>query len=288
MEILVVGGTRFFGIHMVNDLIARGHNVTIATRGQAKDSFGNSVKRIILDRADGESVKAALKGKTFDVVYDKVAYCSNDVRYLLDNMECKRYICMSTASVYETLHENTVEEEFNPLNKELMWCDRADFDYGEVKRQMECAIYQKYKDIESTAVRYPFVIGEDDYTKRLLFYVDHVMKEIPMNVDNLENPLGFIDSVEAGRFMAFLAENPFKGAINGCLGGAVSMGEVINYVEKNTGKKAVLRADGDEAPYNGAPMYTINTDKAEKLGYKFPDIKDKIYDLLDYYIKTLR
>lgn len=33
MNILVIGGTRFFGIPMVNELLAHGHNVTIATRG---------------------------------------------------------------------------------------------------------------------------------------------------------------------------------------------------------------------------------------------------------------
>ncbi len=37
MKILVLGGTRFFGIHMVKDLIDKGHDITIATRGNAKD-----------------------------------------------------------------------------------------------------------------------------------------------------------------------------------------------------------------------------------------------------------
>jgi len=42
MKILVLGGTRFFGIHMVNDLIEKGHEVTIATRGITPDYFGDS------------------------------------------------------------------------------------------------------------------------------------------------------------------------------------------------------------------------------------------------------
>ena len=33
MKILVIGGTRYFGIHMVNKLLEQGHAVTIATRG---------------------------------------------------------------------------------------------------------------------------------------------------------------------------------------------------------------------------------------------------------------
>ena len=43
MNILVIGGTRFFGIHMVNELLTAGHDVTIATRGKASDSFGDKV-----------------------------------------------------------------------------------------------------------------------------------------------------------------------------------------------------------------------------------------------------
>lgn len=35
MNILVIGGTCFFGMHMVNTLFEAGHNVTIATRGKA-------------------------------------------------------------------------------------------------------------------------------------------------------------------------------------------------------------------------------------------------------------
>lgn len=37
MEILVVGGTKYFGIPMVWKLIADGHHVTLATRQKSKD-----------------------------------------------------------------------------------------------------------------------------------------------------------------------------------------------------------------------------------------------------------
>ena len=43
MNVLVLGGTRFFGIHMVNVLLENGHDVTIATRGNASDPFGKKL-----------------------------------------------------------------------------------------------------------------------------------------------------------------------------------------------------------------------------------------------------
>ena len=52
MKILVIGGTRFFGIPMVNELLSKGHDITIATRGNNSDSYGDKVNRIILERCD--------------------------------------------------------------------------------------------------------------------------------------------------------------------------------------------------------------------------------------------
>ena len=63
MNILVIGGTRFFGIPMIEELLKSGHDVTIATRGLSADSFGSRVKRLILDRADAQSVRNALSGR---------------------------------------------------------------------------------------------------------------------------------------------------------------------------------------------------------------------------------
>ena len=100
MNILVIGGTRFFGIHMVNELLAKGHEVTIATRGLTEDSFGDKVKRIILDHSNPESIRQALTGIRFDVVIDKIAYCSNDIKYIMDVVDCDKFIHMSSTYGY--------------------------------------------------------------------------------------------------------------------------------------------------------------------------------------------
>lgn len=288
MNILVIGGTRFFGVHMVNALLKKGHNITIATRGTTADNFGDNVIRIILDRTNPESIKSALVGKHYDVVIDKIAYCSNDVKYLMDVVNCDKLIHMSSTAVYEPKHIDTKENEFDGNNKKLVWCNRPDFPYDEVKRQAECALSQVYSDTNWIAVRCPYVVGTDDYTNRLYFYVEHVVKSIPMYVDNLDCQMGYIRSDEAGEFMAFLAEQDFSGAINGCSNGTISLREVIAYVEEKTGAKAILASDGEIAPYNGETEYSINTEKAEALGYKFSNVKDWIFDLLDFYIDKMK
>ncbi len=287
MKILVLGGTRFFGIVMVEELLRKGHEVTIATRQMAKDDFGDSVERIQVDRNDPMQLEQSLKGKHFDIVYDKIAYCSNDIKHVMDVIDCDKYIYMSSTAVYNPKTIDTREDDFNAQEKELVWCSRSDFPYDEIKRQAECALWQKYGDKKWIAVRYPFVLGKDDYTKRLLFYVEHTVKGIPMNIDNLDAQMGYIRSDEAGKFMAFLAEKDFQGAVNGSSGGTLSLKEIIEYVEKKTGTKAVIDSTGENAPYNGEAEYSINTDRAKSLGWQFSDLQDWIYELIDFYIEQV-
>lgn len=41
----------------------------------------------------------------------------------------------------------------------------------------------------------------------------------------------------------------------------------------------------ENAPYNGEPEYSINTEKARALGFRFSILQDWIYELLDYFIQ---
>lgn len=103
MKVLVLGGTRFFGIHLVDELLKSNCDVTIATRGLTSDSFGNKVKRIRLDRHDELSIINNLSDKYFDVIYDNLAYCSNDIEILLPHIHCGKYVVTSSTSVYNPL-----------------------------------------------------------------------------------------------------------------------------------------------------------------------------------------
>ena len=284
MKILVVGGTRFFGIPMVNALIDAGHDVTVATRGNNALGFGGSVKQVVMDRTDAESVKRAVKDESFDVVIDKVAYSSNDVRSLLPNIKCDRYIQMSSCSVYKKDAPLIGENEFDAAKYPLVWADRTE-DYDESKRQAERAAYEFMDAGKCVFVRYPIVLGENDYTGRLRFYVEHIMNDSPMFVDDLDYGISFIHEKEAGEFIAFLAGADVCGPINGCSKGTIKISELIGYIEKKTGKSAVYSEDGDEAPYNGLENdMSLDTQKARALGFEFSELSDWIYRLMDYEI----
>lgn len=285
MNILILGGTRFFGIDTVRELLRKGHDVTIATRGLTKDNFGQQVKHIIYDRLNVESINKSFLNKYYDVIIDKIAYSSNDVKRLLDNVQCGKYIQMSSTAVYNFFHPYMKESEFNPTQKKLIWCERADFDYGEAKRQAECAIAQCYGEKNWICVRYPVVLGKNDYTKRLDFYVKHIAKGQPMFIDNIDAQMSFINSEEAGKFIAHLAaETDYSGAVNGASKGTISMRQIVNYVEKKMKKQAVIIKNGNNAPYNGTLEFSVSTEKAKETGFIFSNINDWIYNLLNYYI----
>ncbi|HOO79116.1 MAG TPA: NAD-dependent epimerase/dehydratase family protein [Lachnospiraceae bacterium] len=284
MDILVIGGTRFFGIPMIHKMLQDGHRVILATRGITTDPFENHVERIQVDITEEASVKKMLGSRHFATVVDKIAYSSNDILRILSNVSCDRFIHMSSTAVYESLQKDTVETDFDAGNYPLVWCDRDYAPYGEAKRLAESALAQEYSSIDWVAVRYPYVIGINDYTQRLRFYVSHVIHSEPMYVDNLDAQMSFVSEKEAGEFLAHIAASQYHGAINGSLQGTISIRDIIEYVERKTGKKALFAKDGEPAPYNGTPDYSINTKNAEHSGYTFGTLRPWIEHLLDVYI----
>lgn len=142
-----------------------------------------------------------------------------------------------------------------------------------------------YPRQNAVMVRFPFVIGKDDYTERLYFYVRHAVKGIPMYVDNPDSQMSFIGSEDAGRFLASLADKDVTGPVNACCGGTVSVREILEYVGKKTGAVPLLEDDGEEAPYNGADSYSLNTEKAREAGCSCRELGSWLYGLLDWYVE---
>ncbi len=288
MKILVIGGTRYFGIPMVEKLLRRGDQVSIATRGLAQDPFGSRVERIRLDLREEQSVRSALLGKRYDVVIDKMGYSSNEIRWVLESLDCDRFIHMSTAGVYQLDHFNIREEEFNGKVEKLVWCGRQELDYDSVKRNAECALAQLYNDRRWVSVRAPFVLGFHDYTKRLRFYVEHVLRREPMWVDNLHSRFCVAECKELSDFFVFLTDCSFTGAINACSEGLVSVGEILRYLEEKTGIPAVIDPAVAPAPYNGTKDNSLSTAKANALGFRFRDVSTWLPSLLDAYIDEVK
>ncbi|OQR54540.1 epimerase [Bacillus sp. CDB3] len=288
-KVLVLGGTRFFGKHLVEALLQAGHDITIATRGITEDSFGDTVKRIVVDREDEKLLEERLEGKSYDVVYDNLCYSSNAAKIVCEVLKgkTKKYIMTSSMAVYEPALDLT-EENFNPYEYAITYGDRNDFNYSEGKRLAEAVLFQ-HATFPAVAVRFPVVIGENDYTKRLQFYVEHIVKQEPIVVDHVDGELSFIHEKEAGQFLAWCGMESIEGPINACSNGVVSTEEIIHFIEEKTGIKALIQEAGDNiAPYNEVTNCTLHNGKARELGFLFRELELEIKNVLQHYISTMK
>ena len=278
MKVLVVGGTRYFGISLVHALQKAGHDVTIATRGRSIDTYANGVDRLILDRTSQQSIRDCLRGLHFAVTYDNINYSPTDTQNLLDYLDTDRYILTSTSAVYEQ-GELLEERAFDPMRHKIRYGVRNDFAYDEGKRLCEAVLFQKYP-ISSAAVRFPVVLGENDYTKRLHQYIRAARRNEPLYIDNLEARLSFISQQEAGDFLAFLATNLVQGPINAASSGDISISELCNLISELVGGKLVLSPDGVPGALNGYETKTLNTKKAVSAGFRFETLTSYLGELI--------
>ncbi len=119
LSVLVLGGTNFLGPQVVDRALARGHKVTIFSRGRRKAAFAGEVEQLVGDRdpAKGEGLQA-LAGRSFDVVLDHSGYYPRHVKASAELLAPRagRYLFVSSISAYaETKTENA--DETAPLAK---------------------------------------------------------------------------------------------------------------------------------------------------------------------------
>ena len=185
-KILVLGGTRFFGRKLVEILLEQKHEITIVTRGMSGNPFGDEVEHIKVDRKDSAAFKAALVNRKFDIVYDNICYSPNEAMQLCEifNGKIGKLVFTSTLSTYEASGKPHAESDFDPTSYEIVMGDTHEFTYGEGKRLAE-AVFYRYAEFPVVAVRFPIVMGEDDYTRRLHFHVERILNDEPIGCYNL-------------------------------------------------------------------------------------------------------
>jgi len=294
-NVLVLGGTRFMGIRLVEKLLSKNYNVTIAVRGTRQDSFGDKVKRIYLDRLNEEVVAQKLKGKYYDIVIDNSAYCSLSVDNILKYLECGRYIQVSSVAVYpEEGKEKKSESDFPSCSEKYEISGQLN-DYQKGKREAECIALQKFKEVSTAIARIPFVVEPDnmdvpELNSRLSSYVKALFKGTPLYVDDPDYICSFIRTDEEAEFLIHLAESDYSGVVNISSEGHITVREIMDYLEQKTGKKFVLSENGILHSFNRKHLklnssgFWFDLQVAKSIGYKPRKLSDWIYALLDKYI----
>lgn len=102
MKVLVVGGTQFNGLALVHELVRAGHDVAVLNRGRSAATIPPEVERLVADRTEPDTVRAALAGTEWDCVQDMTAYHPGDVELMIELLADRvgHYIFASSTVTY--------------------------------------------------------------------------------------------------------------------------------------------------------------------------------------------
>src|SRR3981081_4445856 len=108
MHILVLGGTKFLGRHVVDAALARGHELTLFNRGQTRPDLFPETEKLHGDR-DGDL--ASLQGRDFGAVVNPAGYGPRRVGETIDALgNVGHYTFVSSISVYANLSTPPTED----------------------------------------------------------------------------------------------------------------------------------------------------------------------------------
>lgn len=182
MRWLVIGGTSFFGKHLVERLLARGDQVSIFSRGERRPAFWDRIEHIRGDRTNRRAFVQALRNRAFDVVVDNIAFEREDVLAAGDALRGRvgHYILTSTGSVY-------IGREGPPPTLRPLLEDDADItahtgdSHGDGKRACEQFLRTRHP-YPFTIIRPPIVQGPEDPSRRGWFWYERIRDGGPVLV----------------------------------------------------------------------------------------------------------
>ena len=150
---MFLGGTGNLSTACAREAVARGHGLTILTRGQREAELPPGVERVQGDARDS-AVLDGMAGRGFDAVVDFIAFDAEDVRRDVRALSGRtgQYVFISSAAIYEKPPRHYVVTEDTPLGNP--W-----WDYARNKIAAEDAL-REARDFPSTIVRPCYTYGE--------------------------------------------------------------------------------------------------------------------------------
>lgn len=168
LRLLILGGTRFLGLHMTELALARGHTVTFFNRGRTKTDRFAQVERIVGDR-NGQL--QGLKSRSFDAVIDNSGFVPRHVRLSAQLLaaEVPQYVFVSSISVYPNFAKPRGED--SPVGKLTDESNEKvdDATYGPLKALCEHNLRKVYGK-RATILRPGLIVGPDDNTDRFTYW----------------------------------------------------------------------------------------------------------------------
>ncbi len=302
LKILILGGTAFLGPAIVNDALARGHEITLFNRGRTNPHLYPDLEKIVGDRKISHD---ALKGRQWDVVIDTSGYYPRVVREAAAALagNVGQYIFISTISVYgdfsiKGLNEKSAVAKLADETTEEVTAET----YGGLKALCEQAA-EKAMPGRTCNIRPGLIVGPLDRSDRFTYWPVRIARGGEVLVpDRPETVTQVIDVRDLAEYVVRCAERQTNGVFN-CTSpsGELTMGEIFTACKDVSGSDATFTyADGDWLEEQGVhswsdmPVWSplegaeaghpfIDVTRALNTGLVFRPITETVRDTLDWW-----
>jgi 2'-hydroxyisoflavone reductase len=309
LKILVLGGTKFIGVHIVELAVQHGHTVTLFNRGKTNADLFPKLEHL---KGDRDAQLDALKGGHWDAVIDDSGYVPRHVKLSAELLapNVGQYLFISTISVYASFAQ--VNSEDSPLGKIAdETTEKVDGGaYGPLKALCEKAA-EKAMPGRVTVVRPGLIVGPRDPTDRFTYWPARAARGGEMAAPGTpKDKIQFIDSRDLAAFVLSLVETKTMGIFNATSSpGKFSMGELVqtSIAAANSQVKpapnahptwipADFLAKEKIAPWSDMPVWIpakgdfagfadANVSKAVAAGLTFRPIQTTVNDTLAWHLQ---
>lgn len=302
MKILIIGGTRFLGRHLVESALARRHVVTLFNRGLTNPDLFPQVETILGDR---EKDLSEVLGYEWDAVIDTCGYVPRIVRLSASTLEgsVDRYVFISSISVYAGFSKIGIDES-DPVGKmeDETVEEITGETYGPLKALCEQTVQDIFGDDRTLIIRPGLIVGPYDPTDRFTYWPVRVARGGDVLApEKPEAPIQIIDGRDLSDFIIRLVEENASGIFNATGPDyELSMGAMLETCKQASNSDADFKwapveflTRHEVAPWSDMPVWIPNTEedagfsrvdisKAVNAGLKFRPLAETVRDTLEW------
>jgi 2'-hydroxyisoflavone reductase len=301
MRILIIGGTRFLGRHLVDAALARSHEVTLFNRGKTNPDLFPQLETIMGDR-EKDINKLVDAGRIWDAVIDVAGYVPRIVRLSAEALKenVSRYVFISTISVYDNFGKIGMDES-DPVGKleDETTEEITGETYGPLKALCEQAVQDIYGE-RALIIRPGLIVGPHDPTDRFTYWPVRVAHGgAVLAPQKPDAPIQIIDARDLAEFIIKLIQKNASGVYN--VTGPdyeLTIGKLLEVSKQVTGSDAAFKwasvaflNENKVEPWMDMPTWIpddeenagfarMNLSKAIKAGLKFRPLEETVSDTL--------
>ena len=297
MRLLILGGTKFLGRAAAEAALARGHELTLFTRGRTNPELFPEAEHL---RGDRDGDLGALEGGSWDAVIDPSGYVPRVVRASAELLRdaVGHYVFVSSISAYAPPFAPGYDEATTtlgePKGEEVME------EYGELKAACERTL-ETVLPGRAAWIRAGLIVGPHDPTDRFTYWPRRVAAGGRVLAPGRpDRPVQFVDVRDLGEWLVHVAENRIAGAYT-ATGPVppVTMGELLEASRRVSGSDAELvwvdedfLLDREVGPWMELPLWIPESDpelahmqeadvsRAVAAGLRFRPLEETVRDTL--------